>query len=246
MTADGISVAKGLIINEVTSMALSTPSSFCNEHKAPISTSKFGSYLKKCGMLLTPTRKVTPPSLLRSTTIKQEISLYSIISKMNYDLSLFGLEYGRELPLLSTLIKKYLAIPATSVASEKGCKLYVREWSAFDCTSKCATKHCPCRKIECRMLNKMPFETWTIHRLYQFKKHQRPYRIILIRHGESLANVDKTIYTRIPDSQIDLTDAGIEQARQAGKQLREIIRNETLYVYLSPYKRSKQTYDAIA
>ncbi|CAF1647983.1 unnamed protein product, partial [Didymodactylos carnosus] len=84
------------------------------------------------------------------------------------------------------------------------------------------------------------------HRLYQFKKHQRPYRIILIRHGESLANVDKTIYTRIPDSQIDLTDAGIEQARQAGKQLREIIRNETLYVYLSPYKRSKQTYDAIA
>ncbi|CAF1253055.1 unnamed protein product [Didymodactylos carnosus] len=118
MTADGISVAKGLIINEVTSMALSTPSSFCNEHKAPISTSKFGSYLKKCGMLLTPTRKVTPPSLLRSTTIKQEISLYSIISKMNYDLSLFGLEYGRELPLLSTLIKKYLAIPATSVASE--------------------------------------------------------------------------------------------------------------------------------
>ncbi|CAF0881740.1 unnamed protein product [Didymodactylos carnosus] len=119
MTADEISVAKELIINEVTSMALSTPSSSSNEHKAPIShTSKFGSYLKKCGMLLTPTRKVTPPSLLTSTTIKQEISLYSIISKMNYDLSLFWLEYGRELPLLSTLVKKYLAIPATSVASE--------------------------------------------------------------------------------------------------------------------------------
>ncbi|CAF1491053.1 unnamed protein product [Didymodactylos carnosus] len=69
-------------------------------------------------MLLTPTRKVTPASLLTRTTIKQEISLYSIISKMNSDLSLFWLEYSRELPLLSTLVKQYLAIPAASVASE--------------------------------------------------------------------------------------------------------------------------------
>ncbi|CAF1118012.1 unnamed protein product [Didymodactylos carnosus] len=119
VTAHEISVAEELIINEVTSMASSTLFSSSNEHKATIShSSKFGSYLKKCGMLLTPTRKAALRLLLTSTTIKQEISLHIIISKMSYDLSLFGLEYSRELPLLSTLVKKYVAIPVTSVASE--------------------------------------------------------------------------------------------------------------------------------
>ncbi|CAF1052959.1 unnamed protein product, partial [Didymodactylos carnosus] len=119
ITADEISVAKELIIKEVTSLASSTPSSSSNEHKATIShTLELESYLKKCGMLLAPTRKATLPSLLTSTTIKQEISLYSRISKTNYDLSICWLEYRHQLPLLFTLVKKYLAISATSVAGE--------------------------------------------------------------------------------------------------------------------------------
>ncbi|CAF1437147.1 unnamed protein product, partial [Didymodactylos carnosus] len=84
------------------------------------------------------------------------------------------------------------------------------------------------------------------YRLYCYKKIRRPYRIILVRHGESQGNVDKTISARLPDSQLDLTDTGIEQARNAGKQLKEIIKDKTVYVYLSPYKRSKRTYEAIS
>jgi hypothetical protein len=37
---------------------------------------------------------------------------------------------------------------------------------------------------------------------------KRPFRIYLVRHGESQGNVDETIYERIPDSKIPLTKRG--------------------------------------
>jgi broad specificity phosphatase PhoE len=92
----------------------------------------------------------------------------------------------------------------------------------------------------------------------QIRFNQRPLRIFLIRHGESEANIDKSkstflfsssififniaLYTRIPDSQIELTEEGHKQARAAGEKLRSIIGNESVYVYMSPYRRSKQTW----
>ena len=44
-------------------------------------------------------------------------------------------------------------------------------------------------------------------------KRVLPKRIILVRHGESMGNVDETIYSRVPDPQIRLTDRGREQVR---------------------------------
>ncbi len=73
----------------------------------------------------------------------------------------------------------------------------------------------------------------------------KPNRIILVRHGESEGNVDKGHYLTIPDYALNLTPKGIEQARQAGNELREIIASENLYVYLSPYVRTRQTYQYI-
>jgi broad specificity phosphatase PhoE len=70
----------------------------------------------------------------------------------------------------------------------------------------------------------------------------KPNRIILIRHGESEGNVDKGHYLTIPDYALDLTVKGVEQARQAGKELKDVIGDEGLYVYLSPYFRTRQTY----
>jgi broad specificity phosphatase PhoE len=73
----------------------------------------------------------------------------------------------------------------------------------------------------------------------------KPNRIILVRHGESDGNVDKNHYLTIPDYALNLTPNGIEQARQAGNEIKEIIGSENLYVYLSPYVRTRQTYQHI-
>ena len=73
----------------------------------------------------------------------------------------------------------------------------------------------------------------------------KPNRIILVRHGESEGNVDKGHYLTIPDYALNLTQNGIEQARQAGNEIKAIIGSEKLYVYLSPYVRTRQTYQYI-
>jgi len=44
------------------------------------------------------------------------------------------------------------------------------------------------------------------------------------------------------DHQIELTKNGHEQAVEAGEKLRQLIGKESMYVYMSPYKRSKQTW----
>jgi len=73
----------------------------------------------------------------------------------------------------------------------------------------------------------------------------KPNRIILVRHGESEGNVDKGQYLTIPDYALNLTSNGIEQAQRAGNEIKEIIGPENLYVYLSPYFRTRQTYQYI-
>ena len=42
-----------------------------------------------------------------------------------------------------------------------------------------------------------------------------PARIFMIRHGQSAANADTSIYNRVPDYRIPLTELGVEQARAA-------------------------------
>ena len=69
----------------------------------------------------------------------------------------------------------------------------------------------------------------------------KPHRIILVRHGESEGNADKNHYRTIPDYALMLTPNGVEQARQAGREIKEIIGSENIHVYLSPYFRTRQT-----
>ena len=73
---------------------------------------------------------------------------------------------------------------------------------------------------------------------------RRPLRIALIRHGESEANLDKTIFERVPDHAIPLTPHGHEQSAKAGRGLRELFEDEPVRVYVSPYLRARQTLDA--
>ena len=74
----------------------------------------------------------------------------------------------------------------------------------------------------------------------------RPKRIILIRHGESQANVDRTLYDRIPDHKFSLTEKGRGQALAAGVELRKLVGDEAVHFYISPYQRTRETYAEIA
>lgn len=76
--------------------------------------------------------------------------------------------------------------------------------------------------------------------------HQhRPKRIFLLRHAESLGNIDETAYSRIPDSLMPITEKGWEQAQDAGALLQQVIQNERVNFFVSPYLRAQQTYEGI-
>lgn len=78
-------------------------------------------------------------------------------------------------------------------------------------------------------------------------------RIILIRHGESLGNIDERAYATTADWRIPLTNLGREQARLAGKKVSSYLNQELngkeesqatkgkVYFYVSPYLRTRQT-----
>ena len=69
----------------------------------------------------------------------------------------------------------------------------------------------------------------------------KPKRIILVRRGESESNADWGKNETIPDYAIKLTSKGADQARQSGETIKQIIGDETLHVYLSPYARTRET-----
>ncbi|GAA0463542.1 histidine phosphatase family protein [Streptomyces stramineus] len=73
----------------------------------------------------------------------------------------------------------------------------------------------------------------------------RPRRIVLIRHGESAGNIDDTVYEREPDHALSLTERGRKQAREAGVHLRELFGDERVSAYVSPYRRTHQTFHAL-
>lgn len=67
-------------------------------------------------------------------------------------------------------------------------------------------------------------------------------RIILLRHGESLGNVDELAYTRIPDHAQPLTDTGSAQARAAAEPVGALLGDRPAEAYVSPYLRTKETF----
>ena len=69
----------------------------------------------------------------------------------------------------------------------------------------------------------------------------RPRRIVLVRHGESEGNHDDTIYERVPDHALALTERGLRQAEATGGRLRKIFGQERISAYVSPYRRTHQT-----
>lgn len=74
----------------------------------------------------------------------------------------------------------------------------------------------------------------------------KPHRIILIRHGECYANTDESKFATEPDYTIELTEKGILQAQEAGKKLKKLLGEESAYFYISPFWRTRSTFEWIA
>lgn len=76
-------------------------------------------------------------------------------------------------------------------------------------------------------------------------RKNRPKRIILLRHGETVANIDSKIYSTTPDNKIELTASGHDQAKNLGKKLKSIIKEESVIFYISTFTRCLQTFENI-
>jgi broad specificity phosphatase PhoE len=70
-------------------------------------------------------------------------------------------------------------------------------------------------------------------------------RIILLRHGQSLGNVDELAYCRIPDHALPLTPTGEEEARAAGPAIKALVGDGPVAAYVSPYRRTKRTFELL-
>lgn len=68
-----------------------------------------------------------------------------------------------------------------------------------------------------------------------------PKRLILLRHGESEGNVNRSVYTSKGDSHLELTPAGLEQAKAAGARLKALIGEDRVFIVVSPFERTVQT-----
>jgi len=77
-------------------------------------------------------------------------------------------------------------------------------------------------------------------------------RILLVRHGESMGNVDPSIHATTADHAVPLSPRGKDQARAAGARLAEHFTaelgtpNRHIRLWVSPYKRTRETADALA
>ena len=73
----------------------------------------------------------------------------------------------------------------------------------------------------------------------------KPDRIIIVRHGQSVGNVDKSVYKDVPDYALTLTEKGHGQAEEVGRKLKAFVGDQSVQFYVSPFWRTRQTYAGI-
>lgn len=74
----------------------------------------------------------------------------------------------------------------------------------------------------------------------------RPRLILLVRHGESHGNRDKSVNCYTPNHKVPLTENGHQQAFESGLKLRDLLKDdESVCFYTSPYLRTRQTLQGI-
>jgi broad specificity phosphatase PhoE len=73
----------------------------------------------------------------------------------------------------------------------------------------------------------------------------KPQNIYIIRHAESQSNVNRKLHETVPDWKVELTEHGHKQAIAAGNLLAKEIGSHGLGVYVSAYRRTRQTWEGI-
>lgn len=78
----------------------------------------------------------------------------------------------------------------------------------------------------------------------QYNAAIMPEKVILMRHGQSMGNINELLYSTTPDNAMPLTPLGWEQARQAGQILKDKIlgSGQTVHFIVSPYVRTVETF----
>jgi broad specificity phosphatase PhoE len=79
------------------------------------------------------------------------------------------------------------------------------------------------------------------------------FEYLLVRHGESEANVNATLYSTVADHAVKLSKKGEEQAKDAGRQIKsfyeehygKVEKNWRCRIWTSTYKRARQTANII-
>lgn len=74
----------------------------------------------------------------------------------------------------------------------------------------------------------------------------KPQKIVILRHGESDANLSKAVYEHTPDHLVNLTKAGEAQCIALGQRLKPHLDAKKLTIWSSPFKRSRQTSRIVA
>lgn len=70
--------------------------------------------------------------------------------------------------------------------------------------------------------------------------------IFAIRHGESEEDVNPELKSKLEDSEISLTEKGMEQVREMAERIKQETSDfEKVTLYVSPYKRTRQTAEII-
>lgn len=70
----------------------------------------------------------------------------------------------------------------------------------------------------------------------------KPDKIFIVRHGQSVGNVDRKVYNNIPDYALQLTDVGNNEADAVGRKIYSLIESQSVQYYVSPFWRTRQTY----
>lgn len=74
----------------------------------------------------------------------------------------------------------------------------------------------------------------------------KPRLIIVVRHAQSEGNKNRDIHQTIPDHRVKLTQLGWQQAHEAGRRLRAMLKpTDTLHFFTSPYRRTRETAEGI-
>jgi len=66
-----------------------------------------------------------------------------------------------------------------------------------------------------------------------------------VRHGQSKGNVNREVYKDTPDYAVELTNTGDGEAVAVGEDMSNIIGDESVQFYVSPFWRTRQTYRGI-